>query len=87
MSEKERRLLNSDNRKKLLNLFYSIGAAAIFNVVIQLVVYPDFERNLGSDGYGVALSVISLIAITAGTCGYSVNCARILGVERGRTAR
>lgn len=85
MSENEKKLQRSDNRKKILDLIYSIGAAAIFNLVIQLIVYPDFERHLGSDGYGVALSVISLIAITAGTCGYAVNCARILGVEKGRT--
>lgn len=79
-------LLSSENRTKLLNLVYSIGAAAIFNMVIQLVLYPDFERRLGSEQYGVALSVLSLLAITAGTCGYAVNCARLLSVERGYTA-
>ena len=85
MSSKIKDLLSAENKSKVLNLIYSIGAAAIFNMVIQLLVYPYFERRLGSDRYGVALSVLSLIAITAGTCGYAVNCSRLLGVEKGRT--
>ncbi len=85
MIAKIKGLFSADNRKKLLNLIYSIGAAGIFNMVIQLVIYPDFERRMGENAYGVALSVISLIAITAGTCGYAAGCARLLGVEKGRT--
>ncbi len=83
MASKLKELLKSDNRNKLLNLIYSIGAAAIFNMVIQLLIYPDFERRMGKDAYGVALSILSLLAITAGTCGYAVNCARLLGVKKG----
>ncbi len=83
MGSKIKGLFSPENRAKLLNLIYSVGAAAIFNMVIQLVVYPDFERQMGGERYGVALSVISVIAITAGTCGYAVNCSRLLGVEKG----
>lgn len=79
-------LLNADNRKKILNLIYSVGATAIFNMVIQFLLYPQFERQMGGETYGIVLSVISLIAITAGTCGYSVSCSRLLGVNDGRTA-
>lgn len=82
---KIKELLKPENRKKLLDLIYSIGAAGIFNLVIQIIVYPDFKRVLGEERNGVALSIISLIAITAGTCGYAVNCSRILGVEKGYT--
>ena len=85
MGEKLKALLKKDNRKKLLDLIYSIGAAGIFNMVIQILIYPDFKRVLGEEKNGVALSIISLIAITAGTCGYAVNCSRILGVEKGYT--
>ncbi len=80
------KLLNQENNKKLLNLVYSVGAIAIFNMVIQFLLYPRFENQLGSENFGIAQSVISLLAITAGSCGYSVNCARLLGVEKGRTA-
>ena len=85
MASKIKALFSKDNREKILNLIYSVGAAAIFNMVIQLVVYPDFERKLGAAQYGVALSILSLLAITAGTCGYAVNCSRLLGVEKGYT--
>ena len=77
---------DKENRKKILNLIYSIGATAIFNMVLQFLVYPTFERRLGSESYGVALSAISLLAIVAGTCGYSVNCSRLLGVKENRTS-
>lgn len=85
MGEKIKALLNKENRKKLLNLMYSILAAGIFNLVIQIIVYPDFNRVLGDSANGVALAIISMLAITAGTCGYAVNCSRILGVEKGYT--
>ncbi|MBE6668089.1 MAG: hypothetical protein E7607_07270 [Ruminococcaceae bacterium] len=85
MGEKIKALMNKENRKKLLNLMYSILAAGIFNLVIQIIVYPDFNRVLGDSANGVALAIISMLAITAGTCGYAVNCSRILGVEKGYT--
>ncbi len=86
MGEKLKKLLALENRKKLLNLIYSVGAAGVFNFVIQIIVYPDFKRVLGEDANGVALTVISLVSIIAGACGYAVNCSRILGVEKGYTA-
>ncbi len=79
------KLLNQENKKKLLNLIYSIGATAVFNMVIQFLLYPNFERELGTNTYGIVLTLISLLAITAGTCGYAVNCSRMLGVSYGRT--
>lgn len=85
MIAKLKALFTGENRSKMLNLIYSIGATGIFNIVIQLVIYPDFERRMGAESYGVALSVISLIAITAGTCGYAASCARLLGVKKGWT--
>ena len=82
---KESKIFNKENLKKLLNLVCSVGAIAIFNMVIQFLLYPRFEQRLGSDAFGVAQSIISLLAITAGSCGYAVNCARLLGVEKKRT--
>lgn len=73
-----------ENRQKIFNLIYSVGAVAIFNLITQ-IVYWYFKQKLGEQQHGVILSVISLIAITAGTFGYAVNCARILGLEKGRT--
>jgi len=75
----------SENRQKILNLCYSLGAIGIFNVVLQFIIYPFLEKRMGADNYGVALSVLSLIAIINGACGYAVGCARLLGIEKGRT--
>ncbi|MBR2352963.1 MAG: hypothetical protein IKA76_00480 [Clostridia bacterium] len=85
MGEKIKSLFSGENRTKILNLIYSVGAAVIFNMVIQLVLYPGFERHMGAERYGVALAIISVLAITAGSFGYAVNCARLLGVEKGYT--
>ncbi len=77
---------DKENQKKIFNLCCSIGAIAVLNIVIQFVMYPSFKRTLGEDDYGVVLSVLSMLAITAGTCGYAVNCARLLNVQNVRTA-
>lgn len=76
---------NSDNRKKILSLFYSIGALAIFNAVIQFFVYPQLEREMGADAFGIALSVLSIIAIANNACGYAAGCARLLDSQKGHT--
>ena len=76
-------LKNSDTRKKILGLCYSIGAIAIFNAVIQFFVYPQMEKQMGADAFGVALSVLSIIAIANNACGYAAGCARLLGSEKG----
>ncbi|MBQ9783044.1 MAG: hypothetical protein IJW44_00815 [Clostridia bacterium] len=77
-------LKDKETRQKILNLIYSIGAVAVFNLITQ-IAYWYFKHRLGDESHGVILSVISLIAITAGTFGYAVNCARMLGLEKGRT--
>lgn len=86
MKEKIKALLSKDNRSKLANLIYSILATVVFNAVLQILVYPSFADRLGTADYGVALSAISLLAIVAGTCGYAVNCSRLLGVKENRTS-
>ena len=76
-------LTNSENRKKILGLCYSIGAIGIFNAVIQFFVYPQMEKEMGAASFGVALSVLSIIAIANNACGYAAGCARLLGSEKG----
>lgn len=78
-------LWNPDNRDKLKNLCFSIGAGAIFNLVTQ-IVYIFFKNKMGVEAYGVAQTVLSVLAITAGTFGYAVGCARLLGTEKNYTA-
>ncbi len=80
-----KKLFEKENREKLLNLIYSIGGIAVYNMVLQFLLYPAFERELGEVKYGVVLSVLSFLAVTAGSVGGATNCARILGVEKGYT--
>lgn len=78
-------LLTAENKEKIRSLIYSIGGVAVFNMVLQFFVYPSFERELGEVQYGVILSILSFLAITAGTCGSAVNYARIMGLEKEHT--
>jgi O-antigen/teichoic acid export membrane protein len=68
----------SDNKRKIRDLSLSIGATAVLNIVIQFALYPYLERNLGEERYGVALSILSLVAILAGTLGTSANYSRMV---------
>ena len=70
--------LLSDNKRKIRDLSLSIGATAVLNIVIQFALYPYLERNLGEERYGVALSILSLVAILAGTLGTSANYSRMV---------
>ena len=67
-----------NNKKKITDLMLSIGATAVFNMVIQFAMYPFLERNLGKENYGVALSVLSIVAILAGTIGTAANYSRMV---------
>ena len=74
--------MDKDRSKQIRNLFYGVAALGIFNVIVQFILYPAFERQLGSEQYGVALSAISFCAIIASTCGCAINYVRLLGVEK-----
>lgn len=67
-----------NNKKKITDLMLSIGATAVFNMVIQFAMYPFLERNLGKENYGVALSILSIVAILAGTLGTAANYSRMV---------
>ncbi len=67
-----------NNKRKIKDLTMSVSAIAIFNMVIQFAMYPFLERNLGKEGYGVALSILSVIAIISGTLGTSANYSRMV---------
>lgn len=67
-----------NNKKKIKDLFMSICATAVFNIVIQFAMYPFLERGMGSERFGVALSVLSIVAILSGTIGSAANYSRMV---------
>lgn len=72
-----------NNKRKIRDLCLSIGATAILNIVIQFAMYPFLERNLGEEKYGMALSILSLVVILAGTLGTSANYSRMVSSGTG----
>ncbi len=40
---------------------------------------------MGADAFGIALSVLSIIAIANNACGYAAGCARLLDSQKGHT--
>ncbi|MGN0819419.1 MAG: lipopolysaccharide biosynthesis protein [Christensenellaceae bacterium] len=72
------KLFTTENKTKILNIFYNVGAVLIMNSVLQFVLYPYFRRLLGSESYGVALTLMSVISITAGSVGTAANYSRLV---------
>ncbi len=79
---KQKEAFNSDIKEKILSLVYSVGAIGVFNLVLQLFIYPDIAERLGAEANGVALSMLSLVAIIAGACGTSANYSRMVNLEK-----
>ncbi len=72
------RQLLGDNREKIKSLCLNIGGIVLLNVVIQFLAYPYMERQMGSESFGVVLSLLALVSITANTVGIAVNYARLV---------
>ena len=79
---KLKQLFTDQNRQKIKDLAYNIGAILLLNVTIQFVLYPYIQRRIGNEAYGVALSLLSLVTITANTIGTAANYSRLVN-ERG----
>ena len=69
-------LLTPENRQKIKALALNIGGILILNVTIQFILYPFIQRRLGNEAYGVALSLLSLVSVTANTVGTAANYSR-----------
>lgn len=72
------RKLLGENRDKIKSLCLNIGGIVLLNAVIQFLVYPLMERRMGSEQFGVALSLLALVSITSNTVGIAVNYARLV---------
>ncbi len=72
---------SGNNKKKITDLIFNISAIVIMNCVLQFLLYPSFERQLGEEKYGIILSLLSIISITAGSCGTSANYSRLINVN------
>ncbi|MCQ2398953.1 MAG: hypothetical protein MJ072_00415 [Clostridia bacterium] len=76
--------------KKLGELILNVGGILVFNVVIQLFVYPYISGDMiakmgeevGKASWGTALSVISFVGITALPLGSAANYSRTVNESK-----
>lgn len=59
------------------SVLLSMIGLVLYNVVIQVLVYPGFDRALGHELYGNALTAISVISVVSVSVGVGVNYARM----------
>lgn len=75
----ENNLATKEGKKKaLINLILSIGGIAVFNGIIQFVLYPFLNRQVGDATFGVILTMISVMSIISSSAGAAVNNARMV---------
>lgn len=70
-----------NNKKKILDLVFNIGAVVVMNCVLQFLLYPAFNRELGAEKNGIVLALLSIICVTAGSCGTTANYSRLINVN------
>lgn len=66
------------------DFMYSMMGLVVMNGVIQLALYPFLNKQLGTDEFGVVLTLISLIAIMGSTFGTAANYSRMVTRMKGQ---
>ncbi len=79
-------LFTKSNKKKLYDLIMSVGAVVVFNMVIQLFIYPFIADKLGNEGFGAVRSMMAFTSITAGSLGVAANYSRMMTEKEHRPA-
>lgn len=75
------------NAKGILSdTVWSISGLILMNVVAQFIVYPAWNRQLGSETYGDVLYLLSLMNIIAISMGSGCNYARVTEKRKGHTS-
>jgi O-antigen/teichoic acid export membrane protein len=65
-------------RKILSNTICTIAGALVLNGVLQLLIYPGLNRNMGTEGYGSILYVMAFVNILGPSIGQSLNNSRLV---------
>lgn len=82
--------ITSKTKKKIRELILNIGGIALFNMIIQFVVYPYISGDLiklhgetvGKELWGNALTLISFVGITAVPLGSAANSSRVVNQRK-----
>ena len=60
------------------DLIDSMLGLIAMNGVIQLLLYPCFQRQLGTDKFGQVLTLLSIVSIMGSTFGVAANYSRMV---------
>ncbi len=82
--EAEQKINMPTNSKKryLSDLIYSILGLVVMNGVIQMVLYPYLNKQMGEERFGDVLSLISIVAIMGTTFGTAANYSRVVSTTK-----
>lgn len=72
-------MASGERQKQIIgNTAYTIGGALVMNGVLQLLVYPQLNRLMGSEQLGVLLYITGLAAILCPSVGQALNTSRLV---------
>lgn len=66
------------SKRIVSDMLYSISALVLMNVVLQFIVYPILNKQMGDDSFGSLLYILGLVSIIAPSIGSSANNTRLL---------
>lgn len=68
--------------KFIESVLLSVVGLCVYNLTLQLLVYPVLDRVLGHETYGNVLTALSVISVAAVSVGVGINYARMAMVAR-----
>ncbi|MBQ6020017.1 MAG: hypothetical protein IJL26_07545 [Clostridia bacterium] len=81
----------AENKRKYAHIasdmIFSIAGVVVLNAVIQLFIYPSFNRTLGADRYGDAITVMSMVAVVGIGFGIGLNYSRMVMSTKKRDVK
>lgn len=66
------------NKKIITNTAYTMGGMLLLNGVLQIIVYPLLNRNMGAEQMGAVLYLMGLVSILCPSVGQALNTSRLV---------
>ncbi len=66
------------SKKMVINTLYTMGGALVLNGVLQLLVYPGLNRQLGPEKNGTVLFLMAFVNILGPSIGQALNNSRLV---------
>ena len=68
----------NQNKKIITNTAYTMGGMLLLNGVLQIIVYPLLNRNMGAEQMGAVLYLMGLVSILCPSVGQALNTSRLV---------